>query len=122
MAQANIEMMHALIQRLLRAESLKESVTLKPNELMFLTKAVQGLTSSRKAEVDTTITAEAAAQEAALQQTLTSGGEAPGMKVIFEEAGSKFATEHDFEQSAAASETPGESEVPAAEAWPEAEA
>lgn len=64
-AQASMEVLHMLMLRFLRTASMGEDVTLKPAEFMHLTKAVLNLTSARKSEVDTTITAEKAAVETA---------------------------------------------------------
>ncbi|MDL2313379.1 DUF3486 family protein [Desulfovibrio sp. OttesenSCG-928-C14] len=83
LAQANLEMLHVLILRFLRAESAKEAVTLKPNELMFLTKALQGLTGARRQEVDTAITAEQAVQEKAAE----TGEGGQGFEIHFMKAG-----------------------------------
>lgn len=63
MAQANIEMLHTLMQRLLRAAVTEEEIRLKPSEIMHLTKSISNLTGARKSEVDTTVTAEKAVQE-----------------------------------------------------------
>ncbi|MDR2503840.1 MAG: DUF3486 family protein [Deltaproteobacteria bacterium] len=62
-AAANLEMMHSLLNRVLRSESEGEEVTLKPGELMQLTRALSYLAGGRKAEVETTIRAEKAAAE-----------------------------------------------------------
>ena len=70
-AMASMEVLHMLILRFLRAQSMGEEVTLKPAEMMHLTKAVLNLTSARKSEVDTTLTAEKAAVE-----TVAPGAEA----------------------------------------------
>lgn len=73
MAQANIEILHTLMQRILRAEMTQEKMTLKPNEMMFLGKAIKDLTSARKAEVGTTIVAEQAIQESVQEETDAQG-------------------------------------------------
>lgn len=73
-AQANIEMLHTLMLRTLRANLTNEEVTLKASELMFLTKAISSLTGARKAEVDTTVTAIKAAREPETTPGADAGG------------------------------------------------
>jgi hypothetical protein len=85
-AAANVELLHALMSKILRSAVLEEEVKLKPSEVMQLSKALSSLTGARKQEVETTVTAEKAAQESAVQ---TDGGADSGVieiKVVETEA------------------------------------
>lgn len=62
-ANANIEMLHTIMQHFLRDMMDDEERSLKPSEFAQMATAVQRLASSRRDEVRTTITAEEAAQE-----------------------------------------------------------
>ena len=73
-AAANLEMMHSLLNRVLRGASEEEEVSLKPSEIMQLTRALSHLAGGRKAEVETTIVAEKAAQRAAASDAVQSEG------------------------------------------------
>ena len=79
-AAANLEMMHSILNRLIRSVAKDEEIRLKPAEIMQLTKALNQLAGGRKAEVETSIRAEKAAAESAAADA--SQGEGGGGGVI----------------------------------------
>lgn len=73
LAAANVEILQTLMQRLLRSTMLEQDGTFNADEFMKLARASSLLGAARKTELDTTLTAETAKQESALDTETTSG-------------------------------------------------
>jgi hypothetical protein len=82
-AAANLEMMHSILNKLIRGFAREEEVSLKPSEIMQLTKALNNLAGGRKSEVGAAIMEEKAAQEsAAMAQAQGGEGGVIEIKVV----------------------------------------